>query len=93
MRKRRLFWLSVLILYAVTWIGGWLTCARELEETAWVRYRRAREVVGRDLVSAREAGEDTSVTEHLKTSHEMALQNQPAVGSLNFYSGDYLVQV
>ena len=63
MGKRRLFWLSVFILYAVTWIGGWLTCVRDLRKTTWARYQRTREVVDRQLPLAREAGADTRFLE------------------------------
>lgn len=40
-RRRLILWLLV-FLYAVTWIGGWITHARDLDESAWVSYRNAQ---------------------------------------------------
>jgi hypothetical protein len=31
--------LTVLILYAVTWAGGWMTHARNMNDSAWEKYR------------------------------------------------------
>src|SRR5262245_20327381 len=43
-RRRRLLWGFVLLLYAVTWCGGWITHARDLESSARARYQRGQEL-------------------------------------------------
>jgi hypothetical protein len=42
-RHRRTLWVVLLLLYAATWVGGWITHARDLEASAWAKYRRAQE--------------------------------------------------
>lgn len=42
-RRKRLVWGLVLLLYVVTWVGGWYTHARELEASAQARYRLMQE--------------------------------------------------
>ena len=41
--RRRLFWLVFLLLYVATWVGGWITHARDLQASAQVWYQRAKE--------------------------------------------------
>jgi hypothetical protein len=41
--RRRVFWATVLVLYAVTWVGGWITHARDIQASAEARYARAQE--------------------------------------------------
>lgn len=41
--RRRLLWLLVLLLYAITWVGGWITHARDLKTSALARYRMAEQ--------------------------------------------------
>jgi len=38
-QRKRLCWGLVLILYIITWAGGWLTHARDLTSSAWAKYR------------------------------------------------------
>ena len=40
-RRRQLLWLLI-FLYAVTWIGGWISCARDVKASAWASYRNAQ---------------------------------------------------
>jgi hypothetical protein len=40
-RRRLIFWLSILVLYVITWIGGVADHARELDADTRARYRRA----------------------------------------------------
>jgi hypothetical protein len=42
--KRPLFWLAVIGLYGVTWVGGWTTHARDLDASAWRKYRKVEEM-------------------------------------------------
>jgi hypothetical protein len=36
-------WLTVVLLYAATWLGGRSSHARDLETAAWAKHRRAQE--------------------------------------------------
>jgi hypothetical protein len=42
-RHRRALWLVLFLLYAATWVGGWITHARDLETSAWAKYGRAQQ--------------------------------------------------
>ena len=39
-----MLWLFILLLYAVTWVGGWITHARDLESSARATYQRGQEL-------------------------------------------------
>ena len=41
-RRRQVLGVLVLLLYAVTWAGGWRTHAREIDASARARYQRAQ---------------------------------------------------
>jgi hypothetical protein len=43
-RRRRFLWGFVVLLYAVTWVGGWITHARDLEFSARARYQVGQEL-------------------------------------------------
>jgi hypothetical protein len=40
-RRKRLLWLLIL-LYAVTWVGGWITYVRDVDASTWASYRNAQ---------------------------------------------------
>jgi hypothetical protein len=49
MRKRKWLWRGIiLVLYAITWIGGWTTHVRDLAASTQAGYRRMEE---RNIVS------------------------------------------
>jgi hypothetical protein len=56
-RRRRAFWAIVVLLYAATWIGGWITHARDLRASAQARYQRAQER-NREWMANEPAGEE-----------------------------------
>ncbi len=42
-RRKRILWGLILLLYVVTWVGGWYTHARDMKASAQVAYRLAQE--------------------------------------------------
>jgi hypothetical protein len=39
-----MLWLFILLLYAVTWVGGWISHARDLESSTWAGYQRVQKL-------------------------------------------------
>jgi hypothetical protein len=63
-----MLWLFILLLYAVTWVGGWITHARDLESSAWAGFQRGQELNAErqahglaDHIELREGGPNTGV--------------------------------
>jgi hypothetical protein len=43
-RRKTILWLVVVLLYGITWIGGCVTHARDLQASTWAKYRAAQEI-------------------------------------------------
>jgi len=61
-----MLWLFILLLYAVTWVGGWITHAGDLESSARARYQEWQSQGPADsqkqyYIELREGGPDTGV--------------------------------
>src|SRR5262245_39233535 len=57
MVKRRLIWASVLVpLYAVTWVGGWMSHAQQLKDHAEAAYQAAQQNEREEEAEARLEG-------------------------------------
>jgi hypothetical protein len=54
--RRPVFCGFVVLLYAVTWVGGWMTHARDLKSSADAKYQRAQECNAQRLEAFRSLG-------------------------------------
>src|SRR5262245_45477848 len=64
-RRRRVFWGTVLLLYAATWVGGWITHAQDLRASAQAQYQRAQ-TRNREWMADEAAGEELPIYRRLR---------------------------
>src|SRR5690349_15233552 len=81
-RKRLLKW-TIILLYAVTWIGGWISHARQLKAETEAHYRAAAGRFQADEARARKGGWEVPsfarVNEHGPTSFFWCMPLLPGV--------------
>jgi hypothetical protein len=71
-RRRRIVWAVVLLLYAVTWVGGWITHAHDLQASARAGYQRVQEYQS-EWTASKPAGKELPIYLRL-------LEGGPATG-------------